>query len=66
MIDSDGFLRCDNCGTVLGRDLKGTVEIVCHKSNCKRWHLFSSNSISISVGTTKFECSTIEYLTRSK
>ncbi len=38
MIDSHGFLRCDNCGKKLASELKGEVKIVCPR--CKTFNAF--------------------------
>ena len=38
MIDSQGYLRCDSCHTILGRIVDDRVEIVCYRSKCHRHH----------------------------
>lgn len=43
MIDSQGYLRCANCNTILGRNLSGRVEIICYRSKCKRNNVFDTN-----------------------
>lgn len=40
MIDQDGFLRCDGCGTKFGQLVDDGLVIVCPKSRCKRYNLF--------------------------
>lgn len=42
MIDSKGYLRCDNCHTILGRNLEGKIEIICYRSKCKRNNVFDT------------------------
>lgn len=42
MIDSKGYLRCNSCNTILGRNLEGKVEIICYRSKCHRNHVFKS------------------------
>lgn len=33
--EADNEVRCVMCGTLLGRNLQGTIEIKCYKSDCK-------------------------------
>ncbi len=42
MIDSNGYLRCDSCNTVLGRNLEGKIEIICYRSKCRRNNVFNT------------------------
>ncbi len=42
MIDSKE-LRCESCNALLGKNLEGKVEIVCHRSRCHRYNVFESN-----------------------
>ncbi len=42
MIDYKGYLRCDGCNTILGRNLEGKIEIICYRSRCKRNNVFNS------------------------
>jgi phage FluMu protein Com len=39
MIDSNGNLRCDNCGKKLGENLEGRIEIVCPR--CHYYNVFT-------------------------
>ena len=41
MIDSRGDIRCDGCGTKFGHLEGDKLIIVCHKSRCKRYNVFS-------------------------
>jgi hypothetical protein len=34
--------RCENCRSLLGTDLVGTVKIKCYKANCKKLNIFTS------------------------
>lgn len=42
MIDSNGYLRCDSCKTILGRNLEGKIEIICYRSKCHRNNVFNT------------------------
>jgi len=42
MIDENRYLRCDNCNTILGRNLSGRVEIICYRSKCRRNNVFDT------------------------
>ncbi|KKN75012.1 hypothetical protein LCGC14_0385140 [marine sediment metagenome] len=42
MIDYNGYLRCDSCNTILGRNLEGKIEIICYRSKCKRNNVFTT------------------------
>ncbi len=43
MIDSNGYLRCQSCNTVLGRNLIGRIEIICYRSKCHRNNVFDTD-----------------------
>ncbi|KKN48587.1 hypothetical protein LCGC14_0651320 [marine sediment metagenome] len=40
MIDSEGRLRCDKCGTVIGEYVLGRAVIKCWRSHCKHLNIF--------------------------
>ena len=46
MIDSKGYLRCESCNTILGRNLEGKIEIICYRSKCHRNNVFRSREYS--------------------
>lgn len=43
MIDSNGYLRCDSCNTILARNLIGRIEIICYRSKCHRNNVFDTD-----------------------
>ncbi len=57
MIDSNGYLRCDSCNSILGRNLEGKIEIICYRSRCHRNNVFRSKEYNshklLDLTTTK-------------
>ncbi|KKN74852.1 hypothetical protein LCGC14_0386010 [marine sediment metagenome] len=46
-IDNTGKVRCGKCDHVLGADLNGSINIVCHHHGCETYNTFNTLGSSL-------------------